>query len=117
MNGVTKTAIAAVLALTMSGTLMAADRSNTLALQETCEDAVRAELSDGDARIKRVRVTDSEDSASFWLTVRHKNATAAKSTRYRVLCTFDKSDAETALSIDEGWWQKGRRGQAPIAVD
>ena len=33
------------------------------------------------------------------------------------LCTVDRDGNETTLELNPGWWQKGRSGRAPIAID
>ena len=101
----------------MLSTAATAFAGNSVNLQEACEDAVRAELTDGDARFNRVALSNSGEQSSFWLTVRHKAPTDAKSTRYRALCVVDRAGNTAQLDIDEGWWKKGRRGQSPKAID
>ena len=117
MTSVTNSLKLAATAALMLGASASAMAGNSVNLQETCEDAVRAELSDGDARFNRVALSKNGDESSFWLTVRHKTPTDAKSTRYRALCVVDRAGNTAQLDLDEGWWKKGRRGQSPLAVD
>ncbi|MEN7342587.1 MAG: hypothetical protein AAAFM81_06560 [Pseudomonadota bacterium] len=117
MTSTTKSLKLVTIATLALGTAMPAFAGNSVNLQDACEDAVRAELADGDARFNRVALSNSGDQSSFWLTVRHKAPTDAKSTRYRALCVIDRAGNTAQLDIDEGWWKKGRRGQSPLAVD
>ena len=83
---------------------------------DQCESAIRSELGAGSMRVNRVRSTDSDGIATFWLTVRHKAEAEAKSTRYRALCTVDP-DMNTSVDIETGWWKAAGRGRTPVAVD
>ncbi|MEL7297871.1 MAG: hypothetical protein AAGJ86_09415 [Pseudomonadota bacterium] len=114
----TKTTIAAIIASAALATTFTApaNAGSNVQLQDACETAVRAELDQGDARINRVSIASNDEQTRFWLTVRHKAPTEAKSTRYRALCTVDQAGATATVELDEGWWKKSRRGQ-PVAVN
>ncbi|MEL7024200.1 MAG: hypothetical protein AAGL69_10670 [Pseudomonadota bacterium] len=93
-----------------------ADARTSNKRMETCEDAIRGELGPGSTRINRVRSTNSGGEAMFWLTIRHKAESEAKSVRYRATCSID--DAMTpAVELEEGWWKATGRGKAPVALD
>ncbi|MEL6198748.1 MAG: hypothetical protein AAFQ62_10500 [Pseudomonadota bacterium] len=110
------TLVAAVAAVTMAAASPAEARTNARML-EACEDAIRTELGNGHTRINRIRNTEADGNATFWLTVRHKVDTADKSARYRALCEVGTNADEASISIETGWWREGRRGQAPLAID
>ncbi|MFK8053767.1 MAG: hypothetical protein AB8F65_12445 [Woeseiaceae bacterium] len=101
----------------MLGAAAPADAARKTDLQDACETAVKANLEKGNARINRVSMQSRDGETSFWMTIRHKTATDAKSTRYRAVCTIDKAGKTSVVEMDEGWWQKSRRGRSPVAVD
>lgn len=110
--------LAAVLAVGLLASLGTnANATSSLDLQDACEVAIKAELSEGNSRMNRVRIASGEQSTSIWMTIRHKAATEPKSTRYRALCTINSAGGDAIVDISEGWWKKGRRGQSPVAVD
>ena len=117
MTALIKTTLAAAAAAIALTAAQPADARTNAHMLAACEDAIRVELGDGHTRINRVRSVESDGSATFWLTVRHKTDTAAKSDRYRALCEVDDAAADASVSLENGWWRKAGRGQAPEATD
>ncbi|MEM9172637.1 MAG: hypothetical protein AAGA84_08030 [Pseudomonadota bacterium] len=101
--------------LSMAAQAQVAEASSAKRDLTACKSAIAAELGEGSARVNRVTAKSEKDGSMLWLTVRHKDATAAKSSRYRVLCTTDEST--TRVDIAPGWWKKARKGQPPVALD
>ena len=117
MSALIKTTLAAAAAALSLAAAEPADARTNAHMLEACEDAIRVELGDGHTRINRVRSVETDGSATFWLTVRHKTDTAAKSDRYRALCEVDATASDASVSLENGWWRKAARGQAPVATD
>ncbi len=111
-----KTLAAVATSASLMTPIVAEARTNAR-MQDACETAIRAELGEGHTRIQRVSTVERDGTARFWLTVRHKTDTAAKSDRYRVLCAVANDDAKPAIELETGWWEKGHRGQEPMATD
>ena len=117
MNTIMKALATGALAASLLALNTTAEARTNARMQDACEDAVRDELGEGHTRINRVSTVESDGTARFWLTVRHKNDTAPKSDRYRVLCVVSDDGAEPSIDLETGWWTKGRRGEAPLATD
>ncbi|MEM7613072.1 MAG: hypothetical protein AAF270_15410 [Pseudomonadota bacterium] len=117
MNRIAKAVIPISLAAAMALMSPQADARSNSHLLDRCETAIKSELGEGRTRIERVRSTESDGTATFWLKIRHKGADASASVRYRALCEVSADASVADLELETGSWKKGRRGQAPIAVD
>ena len=117
MNAVIKTLVTAASAAALLAIASPADARTSARMLDACETAIRTELGDGHTRINRVRSIEADGAATFWLTVRHKVDTADKSARYRALCEVAPEADIAEVSLETGWWRKGKRGQAPLAID
>ncbi|MEO0574676.1 MAG: hypothetical protein AAF004_04370 [Pseudomonadota bacterium] len=115
MNAIVKTTALLATMMIFLGAAAPADAARMTTLEKACEQAIQSELEEGKARIKRVSVMSSGDETTFWMTVRHKGATQAKSTRYRAMCKVDKAGQNATIELEQGWWEKTGRS-APTAV-
>ena len=117
MHALIKTTLVAAAAAASLAAAGPAESRTSARMLEACEDAIRTELGDGHTRINRVRSIESDGTATFWLTVRHKIDTADKSERYRALCEVPTSADAASVTLENGWWRKADRGQVPLAAD